>query len=217
MVLEIYTDASIRTYTNGRTFGCSGAIAPLVNEARYTINPDSTNNRSELIAVYLGVQLANEIKMKHPEYDEIHLYSDSQFSIFGLTKWIYGWIKTIDNNGVMYGSNKEPVKNQDLFAMILTYLAINKLQIHFHHQAGHVRYTSVKMLMKANETFFKSNGYYLRPEDIFKISYYNDIVDKTSRAKLDSIDPNEFTIYDNYNKIGLVRYNIPHDFKKYIS
>ena len=48
------------------------------------------------------------------------------------------------------------------------------------------------MLQKANETFKRSNGFYLRPEEIYKISYYNDIVDKTSRAKLEGINPNDF-------------------------
>lgn len=217
MVLEIYTDASMRTFPNGRTFGCSGAIAPLVQESCYVINPDSTNNRSELIAVYLGVQLANKIRLERPEYDEIHLYSDSIFSINGLTKWIYSWMRKRDENGIMYGSNKEPVKNQDLFAMVLSYLAINNLKVNFHHQAGHVRYTSMKMLIKANETFKQSNGYYLRPEDIFKISYYNDIVDRTSRAKLESINPNDFPLVNNTNAIPIVKYAIPNDFKKYIS
>ena len=216
MVLEIYTDASMRTFPNGRTFGCSGAIAPHVNQSCYVINPDSTNNRSELVAVYLGVQMANHIKTQHPEYDEIHLYSDSKFSIAGLTKWIYSWEKTMDTNGIMYGSNKEPVKNQDLFVMILSYLAINKLKIHFHHQAGHVRYTSIKMLKKANQTFYGSNGYYLTPEDIFKISYYNGIVDATSRAKLDSINPNEFMVTNTDNN-NMARYVLPKNFRNYIS
>lgn len=216
MNLEIYTDASIRKFNNGRTFGCSGALCATNGEARYVINPDTTNNRSELIAIYTGVQLANEIRNINPGvYDEIHLYSDSQFGIFGLTKWIFGWMKCTDSNGVMYGSNKEPVKNQELFAMILSYLVNNDLKINFHHQAGHVRYTSMKMLAKANDTFFKSNGYYLRPEDIYKVSYYNDIVDRTSRAKLDGIDPNDFPITSN-DGIQIASYSIPKNFKHYI-
>ena len=84
--------------------------------------------------------------------------------------------------------------------------------------AGHVRYTSTKMLSKANDTFNKSNGYYLRPEDIYKISYYNDIVDKTSRAKLDNINPNEFPIVGNgCDYTTMVNYKIPEDFKNYIN
>ena len=218
MVLEVYTDASIKTFNNGRTFGCSGALCATNGESIYNINPDTTNNRSELIAIYNGVVLVDNIRKKINEPYQIHLYSDSQFGVFGLTKWIYGWIKTMDDNGIMYGSNGQPVKNQELFAMILSYLSINKLKVNFHHMAGHVRYTSTKMLGKANDTFNKSNGYYLRPEDIYKISYYNDIVDKTSRAKLDNINPNEFPIAGNgYDYITMVNYKIPKDFRNYIN
>lgn len=218
MVLEIYTDASIKAFDNDRIFGCSGALCATNGESIYNINPDTTNNRSELIAIYNGVVLADNIRKRINEHCQVHLYSDSQFGVFGLTKWIYGWIKTMDDNGIMYGSNRQPVKNQELFAMILSYLSINKLKVNFHHMAGHVRYTSTKMLSKANDTFNKSNGYYLRPEDIYKISYYNDIVDKTSRAKLDNINPNEFPIVGNgYDYITMVNYKIPKDFKNYIN
>lgn len=216
MVLEIYTDASIRTFDNGRVFGCSGALCATNGDSVYTITPDTTNNKSELIAMYNGVILADKIRKEHPEYNEIYLYSDSQFGVFGLTRWIYGWLKTRDNNGVMYGSNGQPVKNQELFAMILSYLASNRLKIHFRHIAGHVRYTSTKMLNKANDTFYTSNGYYLRPEDIYKVSYYNDIVDRTSRAKLDAINPNEFPIMDDSNCASMCRYQIPQRFGKFI-
>lgn len=214
MTLEIFTDASIRKFDK-RTFGCSGAIAPLENVAKYTINPDSTNNRSELVAVYLGIQLAIEIRNNNPtKYTDFYIYSDSQFSIFGLTKWIYGWIRT-SKNGIMYGSNGQPVKNQDLFKMILSYLVLNKIKIHFFHQAGHVKYTNIKALQAANEVFHTSNGFYLRPEDIFKISFYNDIVDKTSRAKLDSINPDEY-ITINKNNMSPIEYVLPKEFKNYV-
>lgn len=215
MQLEIYTDASIKTFNNGRTFGCSGALCTTTEESRYIITPDTTNNKSELLGVFLGLQLAKEIMDRNPNmYNGVYIYSDSQFSIFGLTRWIYGWMKTADSNGVIYGSNKQPVKNQELFMMILNYISANGLNVFFRHQAGHVRYTSQKMLSKANETFFRSNGYYLKPEEIYKISYYNDIVDKTSRAKLDGVNPDDFQIINA--SLQPVRYVIPRNFKQYL-
>lgn len=215
MDLEIYTDASIRVFNNGRMFGCSGAICPICDRSIYTVNPDSTNNRCELIAIDLGVKLAHEIYKENPrKYDNIIIYSDSQFAVYGLTKWIYGWEKTMDANGIMYGSNKQPVKNQELFISILSYLSLNNFKVHFRHQAGHVRYTSMKMLAKANETFYTSNGYYLRPEDIYKISYYNDIVDKASRAKLENINPNDFPIINTGKEMASIK--MPKDYKNYI-
>lgn len=215
MDLEIYTDASIKTYQSGRTFGCSGAICPTTGQSIYTINPDTTNNRSELIAIDIGIKLAYSIYTREPEkYENIYLYSDSQFGIFGLTKWIFGWSKNI-KNGVMYGSNRQPVKNQDLFIGILSYLSINKFKVKFRHQSGHVNVTRPKMLYDANEVFNKSNGYYLKPEDIYKISYYNDFVDKSTRLKLENINPNNFPIINNGNK-EMINICLPKDFKKYI-
>lgn len=214
MILEIYTDASMKSYPNGRTFGCSGAICPIEGISVYKINPDTTNNKSELIAILIGIQMANNIITNNPIYDEIYLYSDSLFSINGLTKWIYGWVRTLDQNEIIYGSNKEPVKNQQLFYAILTYLSENNLKINFRHQSGHVNYSNAKDLYKANEVFFKSNGYYLSDEDIFKISLYNDIVDKSTRMKLDGLDTNQYPIL-NANA-ELCRLTFPRSFKKYI-
>lgn len=216
MILEIYTDASIRTFNNGRVFGCAGALCPRTGESKYTILPDSTNNKAELIGIYNGILLAHNAVLREPEmYNQIDLYSDSQFGIFGLTKWIYGWVRTMDINGIIYGSNKQPVKNQELFLMILSYLSTNNLRINFYHQAGHVRYTSQKMLEKANRVFKTSNGFSLLPEDIYKISYYNDIVDRTSRDKLQNINPDNFAI-NNINECP-VRYVLPKNFRQYIS
>jgi hypothetical protein len=115
----------------------------------------------------------------------------------------------------MYGSNKQPVKNQELFAMILNYLSANQLHINFYHMSGHVRYTSQKMLNKANEAFKVSNGFQLRPEDIYKISYYNDMVDRQSRAKLASINPDTYVVSDS--DIITARYDIPKDYRNYIT
>ena len=45
---------------------------------------------------------------------------------------------------------------------------------------------------------------------------YNDIVDRTSRAKLDSINPNDFPVQEfNEGKL-LAKYTIPNNFNKFI-
>ena len=214
-VMEIYTDASMRTLDDGRVFGCSGALCANTGQAKYTINPDSTNNKSELLAVFLGVQLAHQIMMENPGvYESIDLYSDSQFSIFGLTRWMPGWLKTKDANGIIYGSNRRPVKNQELFAMILTYMVNNNLRIRFLHMAGHIRMTSLKRLGVANYVFNKSNGFCLRPDEVFKISYYNDIVDRTSRSKLYSINPSNFPT--RLSGEESIKYEFPPNFRKFV-
>lgn len=221
MTLEICTDASIRTFQCGnvqRTFGCAGALSIPTMEEDYLFSQDTTNNRSELLAIYLGLKLGKRIMDANPGvYDSITIYSDSQFGIFGLTKWMPNWMRTRDANGIIYGSDGKPVKNQELFMCILTYITINNLRVMFRHCKGHVRYTSTKKLQQANETYFKSNGVYLRPEDIFKLAYYNDIVDRTTREKLQTINPDYYSVMDYANNYQIMaKYVIPTNYIGYI-
>lgn len=216
-VLEICTDASIRKFPNGRTFGCAGALCITTMEQEYLVSQDTTNNRSELLGVYLGLKLGKRIMDQNPNYDSIIIYSDSQFAIFGLTKWMPGWMRTRDANGIIYGSNGMPVKNQELFMCILSYITSNQLKVSFKHCSGHVRYTSTKMLKKANDVFYKSNGTYLRPEDIYKLAYYNDIVDNTTREYLQTINPDVYPIMDYSNNYQVMtKYVVPNNYMNYI-
>ena len=216
-ILEICTDASIRTFPNGRVFGCAGALCITTMEQDFLISQDTTNNRSELLAIYLGLKLAKRIMDKNPNFDSVIIYSDSQFGIFGLTKWMHGWMRNMDNNGVIYGSNGKPVKNQELFMCILSYIAINNLKVTFRHCSGHVRYTSIKCLKDANEVFYKSNGFYLKPEDIYKLAYYNDIVDNATRDYLQNINPDLYPIMDYSNNYQVMtKYVVPNNYLNYI-
>ncbi len=85
--------------------------------------PETTNNRMELIAVIEGLKaLTRE--------SEVDLYSDSQYVLKGLKEWIHGWKR----NG-WRTSSKAPVKNQDLW-MELDALA-TKHAVRFHWIRGH--------------------------------------------------------------------------------
>lgn len=217
--LEICTDASIRTFENPtRVFGCSGAVCINTGDSEYRISPDTTNNRSELIGIYLGVKLAERMMLENPgQFDSIKLYSDSQFGIFGLTKWMDSWINHSDANGVLYGSKNEPVKNQELFKAIITYLTTHDMKIIMLHQPGHVKFNDTKNLAEANRVFYNSNGYFLRVDEVYKISYYNDLVDKTTRDKLRHINPDDYPVM-NYaeNYKVMCNYVIPSNYKEYV-
>ncbi len=216
-ILEICTDASIRKFPNGRTFGCAGALCITTMEEEHLVSQDTTNNRSELLAVYLGLKLGKRIMDKNPEYESMIIYSDSQFAIFGLTRWMPGWMKTMDENGIIYGSNGLPVKNQELFMCILSYITANKLKVTFRHVSGHVRYSSIKNLKVANDAYFKSNGIYLRPEDIFKLAYYNNLVDNSTREYLKTIDPDIYPVMDYSNNYQVMtKYVVPSTYLNYI-
>jgi len=216
--LEIFCDASMHQFADtGRVFTCSGTICRNTAEERYIISQDSTNNRGELFAIYLGIKLAEETWMREPyRYDKINLYSDSQFGIFGIKVWMNNWIRHQDSNGVIYGSNGKPVINQELFMMIITYLVTHNLVIHFYHQKGHINTNQAKQLALANKVFKQSNGFWLSPEDIFKISFYNDIVDKNSRRILSTINQYDYPVLRYDGNKDMCKYIIPSNYKDFI-
>ena len=65
--------------------------------------PDTTNNRMELMAAVEGLKALKEVC-------EVEITTDSEYMRNGITKWIIGW----KARGWKTAS-KEPVKNQDLW------------------------------------------------------------------------------------------------------
>lgn len=86
-------------------------------------DPDTTNNRMELTAVIRGLEA-----LTRPS--RVELFSDSQYVLNGLSKWMAGWKK----KGWKTAS-KQPVKNVDLWTRL------DELQgeheINFHWVKGH--------------------------------------------------------------------------------
>lgn len=83
---------------------------------------DTTNNRMELTAVINGIKMLDK-------GESATLYSDSQYVINGITKWIHSWKKHRWTNGS--GS----IKNRNLWEE-LDHLA-NRHTIHFKWIRGH--------------------------------------------------------------------------------
>lgn len=213
--LSICCDASIRKFNNGRTFGCAGAICINTNEESYVIINDTTNNRSELMAIYEAILMAHrKVKNNPDEYDSVTIYSDSKNSVFGLKIWMDDWLKHVDSNGVLYKKDKYPVLNQDLYLMILSYLMANNFKINLRHQKGHINYLKSKDMEKAKKVFYTSNGYNLSDEDLCTISMYNSLVDERSRARLMNV--NETSYNQDQSSVDMIRYVLNDDYKKYV-
>lgn len=68
--------------------------------------PHTTNNRMELQA---AIDACKYIKDNNI-IDELHVFTDSQYVIKGITEWIHNWKK---NN--FRTANKKPVLNEDLW------------------------------------------------------------------------------------------------------
>ena len=70
-------------------------------------DPDTTNNRMEMMAVIEGLN-----RLKHP--CRVRVVTDSNYVVKGMTQWISGWIK---RNWI--NSQKKPVLNRDLWERLL--------------------------------------------------------------------------------------------------
>jgi ribonuclease HI len=86
-----------------------------------------TNNRAELYAIYQCIKRV----IKYFTFDELNIYTDSQYSIKSLTLWTPKWIK----NNWKNSSNKD-VLNKDLIKKI--YKILQKYDsIKLHWVKGH--------------------------------------------------------------------------------
>ena len=86
--------------------------------------PNTTNNRMELLAVIKGLTALKE-------KCEVHIYSDSAYIINAFEKnWIDGWQKNNWKN-----ANKKPVLNKDLWEQLLELTNFHKVV--WHKVKGH--------------------------------------------------------------------------------
>ena len=97
-----------------------------------------TNQRAEIYAIIKCIDILNSENIKK----NIHIYTDSQYTINCITKWIPKWIK---NNWI--NSKNESVKNKDLLEEL--YLKYNKVSINLIHINSHTNKKDVHSLGNA--------------------------------------------------------------------
>lgn len=215
-VLEIFCDASIKTFSNQRTFSCAGAVSG-TGETKIEILPDATNNKGEITAIFLAVKLAQELLQNTTEPVTINIYSDSKISVYGLKFWMNKWVEMM-YNGVLYTPQGDRVKNQEIFIQIYDFLARNNLKINLYHCKGHVNVMNEKQMVNAANVFYESNGFMPDRDLLTRVSFYNDKIDNLTRNYLSDIDPNMTnTILDNSNGEKMYHYVLPVNWKDYIS
>ncbi|MEK7614463.1 MAG: viroplasmin family protein [Patescibacteria group bacterium] len=91
-------------------------------------NKHTTNNRMELTAAIEALEFSSKLKTQNVK---LLIYTDSSYTINGITKWIKRWEKTD-----WIGTNKKEILNQDLWKK-LSKLTKGK-NILWKHVRGHV-------------------------------------------------------------------------------
>ena len=89
--------------------------------------PNTTNNRMELIAVIEGLRAVDA-----GERRAIRVVTDSEYVVKGMTEWIRGWIANGWRRGKPTGP---PVKNADLWRTLHELCQAN--DVSFEHVRGH--------------------------------------------------------------------------------
>lgn len=120
----------VRMYTDGACSGNPGpggwGVVMRFNGAERELNggePDTTNNRMELMAAIQGLET-----LKRPV--RVDIFTDSTYVRDGITKWITGW----KARGWKTAA-KKPVKNVDLWQRLE--LAAASHDTHWHWVKGH--------------------------------------------------------------------------------
>ena len=188
--VNVFTDASVsKIVKDGRKVNivCPAYIVTIgggIVEYGSKIISDTTNSYGEIFALYMGIRAM----MKYKDSDLfLHVYSDSEISVKGLTKWISNWYYTGKSDYILRNNSGLPVINQEIFIEIIKTLIYNNVHINILNILGHTDKNDVVQMNKFLKYFYKSND--IRPHSI-PIEYlqemagFNDVVDRMSRDSI---------------------------------
>ncbi len=137
-IIEIFTDGSFKKLKNKQVLCGYGIYFPngeLDNVSRAFIHEPLTNQRAELYAILKALRNLEKEKIK---YDEVMIYTDSEYSIKSLTIWYKKWEKN-----KWKSAKGESVMNQDIIRPIIKILEKKKKEnngvdkINFTHVRSH--------------------------------------------------------------------------------
>jgi len=90
----------------------------------------ATNNQMEILAAIKALEYIYDSRKK---LDQISIYTDSNYLINAITKWIYGWTQ---NNWIT--TNGDPVKNEEIFKVLLNLVnELKPIKIDWQYVPGH--------------------------------------------------------------------------------
>ena len=194
-IMFVHTDASI-SKKNNITYGCPGFKINVFNENNTTeidttgliIAGETTNNQSEIYAIYLGLYNAIKILYNNPKLrkrvSHINVVSDSKISILGLREWIFKW-QYKPPEDCLFSSSGTPVANQEIFLSIINLICQSGIPVNLYHIDGHKNHVKIKDVIKTQQDFIKVNMIdYIDREDIVYMIKCNNEVDNMTRQFL---------------------------------
>lgn len=198
MNIVAFTDGAVTAGTS-----CGAAVLLKIDkevktveiiEQAVKINEESTNNEAELFGILKAIELINCNKIKLEEDDVNIIFSDSEYAIFSLTKWIKDWIKTYTatrNNSLitpkMMTKGGKEVKNCKLICTIINTIAKNNIKVKFMHIRGHMNKNNTNDIREQAAYYAKLNNidYNLALSQSKLICRYNDYIDNLAKTYLE--------------------------------
>lgn len=113
-----------KAHTDGSALGNPGpggyAAVVRCGDQKVTLSKGyfkTTNNRMEILGVIATLE-------EFGPNQQFEIYTDSQYTIDGSTKWMKGWLR----NGWISWKSGEMIKNQDLWKIMNELLKVNKVK-----------------------------------------------------------------------------------------
>lgn len=158
----LFTDGAV---SSGRTCGaavlldfCTKDNTVEILDHSIKINENSTNNEAEFFGILKALELVDD-------NDECFIYSDSEYCINSLTKWIKVWYKTFSykRDSViitpkMVSKSGKEVKNCKLIIYIINKIVNRNIKVHFMHVRGHMNPNNKSDLDTQAGYFSKANN-----------------------------------------------------------
>lgn len=149
-VINVFTDGSfMKRKIPICGYGIYFPEGELPNISRKFTHEPLTNQRAELFAMYVALLIINKVH----KWEQVILYSDSEYSIKCVTIW-----KTLWEKNMWKTSSGSQVKNQDILQPLYSVLDKFKGKVTFVHVNSHTNKTDYKSLGNAMADKLATDG-----------------------------------------------------------
>lgn len=238
-MLNVFVDAGVNSTNFESTMSASGVMVYYQDKlihSSVTILKRSTNNIGELLALFIGVNVAINIKRSinnekgKDVINRINIYSDSSYSVDCITKWFSGWLKNgrSSKTGFLFTTSGGRLKNQELIEAIIRTVTSSNESVNFVRVRGHQDPNNYESIVSTMNYIEKANTYYIEQLNCEECECYVD--EETTKSIIERnnlVDQLAGSMYPNtieeYNLLPTIRdlfpmslYNItPKEYRRF--